>query len=190
MHLVEQLEFWRTRRMHLRMPAAQLPLEVAGLAHHVAQADYHGVERMQRDEHVDELLGRAGPRLGCQGQPGIAVREYQALDEAHHVELGAGDRGIGTVGHRPRGRNRRRRHRADEPPFPAHVVGGAQHSPGGRTAQGVGGTRGVGEPVGPQVGVAGQVGDRGRRNRRGGRACSRVETRYPEVQRRRVEGRS
>jgi len=27
-HLVEQLEFWRTRRMHLRMPAAQLPLEV------------------------------------------------------------------------------------------------------------------------------------------------------------------
>jgi hypothetical protein len=147
-HLVEQRGFRRFRRVHLRVPAAQLPLDVAGLTDYVAQSDRDGVEGVQRDEHVNEVPGRAGPGLGCQGQSGIAVREHQALDEPHHVELGAGDRGIGAVGHRRRDGNRCRCHRRDEPPFPAHVVRGAQHSPGGRAAQGIGGTRGAGDPVG------------------------------------------
>ena len=133
--------------VHLRVPAPQLPLDVAGAAHQVRQADLGRVERVQGDEHVDDLLPRRRPGLGREGEPGVGVGQDLAVDIPHHVELGAGDVGVGAVGERYGDRHRRRRHRGDEPPFAAHVVRGSQHAAGRRAAQRVDRAYGVGEPV-------------------------------------------
>ena len=68
-HLVEQRSLRRVRRVHLRVPAAQLSLDVAGLAHHVAQADRDGGEGMQRDEYVDEVPGALARVRGARASP-------------------------------------------------------------------------------------------------------------------------
>ncbi|HTR90687.1 MAG TPA: hypothetical protein VMI73_02990, partial [Trebonia sp.] len=58
-HLVQEGEALRAgvlgglAGVHLRVPAPQLPFDVAGAAHQVPEAGLGRVERVQGDEHVD-----------------------------------------------------------------------------------------------------------------------------------------
>lgn len=108
MYLVEQSEQGqipgdeRDGGVHLGMPAPELPFDVSGAAHQLAQAcragtDRDEVERVQRDEHVDHLVSGPEPGRRRQLESGRTIREHQAVDEPRHVELGSGDGGVRAV---------------------------------------------------------------------------------------------
>jgi hypothetical protein len=54
------------------------------------------VERVQRDEHLDQVLPRPDASRAGQRHGRDPVGEDEPVDEAHDVELGPGDIGVGT----------------------------------------------------------------------------------------------
>ena len=106
----------------------QLTADQFVAAGEVAESDGVDVDRVQRDQRVDERLAGGPARRFVEGQRGVGVVQDDARHVRHHVERRADDVGVGAVGHRLRHGHRGRAERMDDAVLAPHVVRGGEHA--------------------------------------------------------------
>ena len=127
-------KFARLRRVPLRVPALELPGDVALLAGDVAEAHRVGVDVVQIRENVDErLTGDPSLRHVVALLGHARIVQDVAAHEVHHVERRSGDVLVLAVAERRRRGNPGGVHRRDEAPLARHVVRGREEFTQGRT---------------------------------------------------------
>ena len=101
----------------------------------VGEPDRVVVDRVDRDQHVDELLGAAARVVVRQrGDVGAGAQDAP-VDELHDVEGRVVDRDVVAEPERLRDRHRGRCERGEHLVLAGHVVRGRQHVPERRAAQ-------------------------------------------------------
>ena len=139
--------------LELAVPPLELPGDVALTSGEVTEADGVDVDGVQAGQRVDQGVARPGPDPLGHGRRRPLVPEDVALHERHHIERGAVDIRVGAQAERPGDGHVGGLQRADHGVLAGHVVGRGQHVADRRSAQRVGVTSGVGDPVG-EVGSA------------------------------------
>ena len=115
--------------------ALQLPLQVALRAAEPGQVLVPGVERVQLDQAVDQLLGDLPrPAVASQRRWQLAP-QHPAVDVGHQVEGGADQLGVLAAGQNLRDRHAQRPQGGEQARFARHVVGGGWQRPARRAPQ-------------------------------------------------------
>ncbi len=92
--LVDGRQLAGLRALPLLAPPAHLAFDVAVGVAEVAEPDRLVVDRVDRDEHVDELLGAAARVVGASAAISAGVRRICPVDLLHHVEGRVVDREV------------------------------------------------------------------------------------------------
>ncbi len=133
--LFHRRNFVRFRRFPLLRPAVQLAREIRFLATEIAEPDRIRIEPVQLRQHVDHVHAER-VSIGHRDALGRGrIVQHQSVDELHHVERRAVDRGIAAQSIRRRDRHRGFRQRRDDLVLASHVVGAFEHVSERRTTQ-------------------------------------------------------